>query len=1397
MRTLNLRFLAVLGLAGLTLGTGAFGLHRLQVRRAAGALLREARRAETQGRLDRAETLMGRYLALKPDDPEALAWLGLILDTRAQTPAARSRAYTVLERALRGGPSRSDVRRRLAAAALDLERPADARTHLNVLLRMSPGDANLENMMGLCFEAEGDAERAAEWYELARRHDPRRLDAARHLAAVLRDRLHAPERADRVIDAMIEANPKSYRARLDRAAYRTRNQLAGAGDDLKQARALAPDEPEVLLATARSARVPAEVEAARDGLSRGLARRPGDVAMIQALAELDLTAGDTGAAIDALRRGVAAAPDVNELRWALASLLAQRGATVELAEQTARLREGRYTSEALAFLEAALSFNQGDWRAARAKLRAVEPTLEPWPALRGRANDLLGQCLARLEGDDLALPVFRRAVNLDPESTHARLALAALLASRGKTDQAAELYRGLIAKTPEARLPLARILLVRNLDRPEAERSWAEVDRLVEEATAATGSSHAEPALLRAEALVARSKPDAARRVLEALRDRDPKQVEPWLALSALAAREATPDAALAVLDAARRAAGDAFPLRLERIRLLARRDGAKAADALACEATEAEALPAADRLTVLRALGAEFLRNGDATRAARLWTEVAAARPDDADLRLALLDLAVQADDAAALGRLVDELKHRDGEKGTRGRYAEARLLIWKGNKGERAALDAGRALLAAERPDWPLVPLARAEAEERAGRPERALAHYLRAIELGERRPSLLERAARLLFASRRHDEAEQLLRKLPASTPLTEERLRLTTGLAVRHHDDARARTLARQAVAARPGDYRELLWLAQVLWATGQRDEAREPLRKAAEIAPNVPETWVSLVRYLVRTGRTAEAEAALARAESTNPKQAKGLAECHEALGHAARAESLYQAARKAAPNDVSVRRALALFLIRAGRFPDAEARLREILGAPGATVEETDWARRALAMILTLESDPSRVREALALLGGEGQGGGLQPPEDASSDDLRAWARVLVALKGGRPTREAIRVLERLAEHEPLTDGDRLLLAQLHEANRDWPKARALWHGLASSQPTNPVPLARLAAGLIRNGQAEEARPVVARLEAVAPRAFGTVALKARLLTALGHPSEAVALVAAIPKEHRDGAAALLEELGRPVEAEAAYREAAESSGRSEALLSFAGFLGRRDRPGEALDLCERAWAGGRPEAVARASVGVLDAPSASGAEIARVGLRLERALDAQPDAAPLLVALASVRERQGRFAEAEALDRQAIARNGRDGVALNNLAWLMALRNGDHAAALGLIDRAIDLLGPDPELLDTRAVVRLAAGRDDRAADDLNEAVAASPSATKYYHLALVRLRGGTKDQALDAYRLMERTMTPADRRLIDREEAIRAEAGQPDPLRSLRDPAKAKDRKLGALRD
>src|SRR5579872_2180163 len=117
-RRLNLRWLAYLVGVGAVLGVGGHFLRGYQVRRTAGSLRDRAYREAEAEKYDEATKSYRRYLALVPDDADALADYGLTLDRTAKTFRDRQLVYFALERALQLKADREDARRRLVNVAM-------------------------------------------------------------------------------------------------------------------------------------------------------------------------------------------------------------------------------------------------------------------------------------------------------------------------------------------------------------------------------------------------------------------------------------------------------------------------------------------------------------------------------------------------------------------------------------------------------------------------------------------------------------------------------------------------------------------------------------------------------------------------------------------------------------------------------------------------------------------------------------------------------------------------------------------------------------------------------------------------------------------------------------------------------------------------------------------------------------------------------------------------------------------------------------------------------------------------------------------------------------------------------------------------------------------------------
>lgn len=195
--------------------------------------------------------------------------------------------------------------------------------------------------------------------------------------------------------------------------------------------------------------------------------------------------------------------------------------------------------------------------------------------------------------------------------------------------------------------------------------------------------------------------------------------------------------------------------------------------------------------------------------------------------------------------------------------------------------------------------------------------------------------------------------------------------------------------------------------------------------------------------------------------------------------------------------------------------------------------------------------------------------------------------------------------------------------------------------------------------------------------------------------------------------------------------------------------LSAGTWLIRAGEPDEARTFLERAAADGQTESQAQLLLASLDQQAGNDQGAIR---RLEGIVAKQSTNTVALTRLAMLQEKRQMFAEAEKNYRAVLAVAPDDVAVLNNLAYLIATRNGSLDEALRLAqaarERAVDT-GPATGLVeDTLGWVHYLRGSHEVAVSTLRGASEKAPEAAVIrYHLAMAQAKAGRLQDAKASY--------------------------------------------------
>lgn len=216
---------------GCSLLRSALGDSAAETRR----LVDQAREAEQQGHLDRAERLLNRALRKDPENVEARRQLADVLIAKGNVPAAVDH----LQSAVTQNPQDIDGLMRLAHLFFQEHQHHDADALLNAVLRVDPGHVEALQLKASIAKRQGRDEQALAMYYRILHSEPENSEARLEIAAIYLKQSQ-PDRAAPLLRAVCRNSQANPRQQADAwwslgIAYGQQNRWIDADHALTQA----------------------------------------------------------------------------------------------------------------------------------------------------------------------------------------------------------------------------------------------------------------------------------------------------------------------------------------------------------------------------------------------------------------------------------------------------------------------------------------------------------------------------------------------------------------------------------------------------------------------------------------------------------------------------------------------------------------------------------------------------------------------------------------------------------------------------------------------------------------------------------------------------------------------------------------------------------------------------------------------------------------------------------------------------------------------------------------------------------------------------------------------------------------------------------------------------------
>jgi|GEM_PF-3323528 len=750
-------------------------------------------------------------------------------------------------------------------------------------------------------------------------------------------------------------------------------------------------------------------------------------------------------------------------------------------------------------------------------------------------------------------------------------------------------------------------------------------------------------------------------------------------------------------------------------------------------------------------------------------------------------------------LQKVEHALRKLEGDEGTHWRLLAAQRLLQAndGDAAQRRLLLTQAAVLQSDilsrRPRWSRALALGGRIAAEQGDARKAVESLRRAITEGDKEAATVLLLVRQLNRLGEVAAAEQELERLENWTDSVGQISAMSVDLALAQGKHQNALERARAGVAARPGDAAAQVILAQAAAAIARSDaeqaeerhaEANQALQEAMKLTGGRDlSVWQAQFRLQADIGgRPAGRKVLEAMQQSALPANTRLLAVAsgYLSIGDLNEARAWLDKAKQANPSDANVAMAqVALFRTT----KDDEALLEALEQAHRLAPNHRDIRRQLAVALASQASDDSHWRRISELIGPERPG--------AAEDQL--YHALLLITRGDEQRLDQARLLldEMMRSADPVVadDATRLLLrierrrwdqataaGRADEATAALEACRKLYQPLVSRSQPNPIDLYGLGSLLLDAGEVSEAQSMASRLASVAPAARATLDLHLQVAKQSAEEGSFLQIVESWLKHHDDAhaletystAGQVMANLGLLSQAAELLRAAYQKNPAQ--LRNYVDVLVAADKAELAVSVCLKHYEQDRSPAPVRLLADVVVQTMATSLVSDTVDRLLDNAIEEFPTSAEMLESIGTLRLSQHRYEDAVLIYKKSEALNPASVLTLNNMAIAMAEIQGREIEALRQIERAIEIYGRNPELLDSLGIVQLRANLLKEAESTLREAYSRSGTAHHLLHL-LFALDAQNKSaeveqlwEKLDHSQLKPNALTTTDRAHLER---------------------------------